>query len=120
MAALRQVFDTNQNGWLDGADARWSEFRIWQDGNSDGVSQAPEMHPLADLGVGAIDLNPTGPAKSFPDGSVISGSSLYLKTDGSTGLAGDVALAYELAGSQGMATAAVVSRGLGPYEFLLH
>jgi hypothetical protein len=31
MAALRQVFDTNHNGALDAGDARWSEFRVWQD-----------------------------------------------------------------------------------------
>ena len=46
MAALRQVFDTNHNGKLDRHDARWSEFRIWQDRNQDGMSQASELKTL--------------------------------------------------------------------------
>lgn len=94
MAALRQVFDTNHNGKLDTGDARWSEFRVWQDGNQDGVSQAGELRTLDQVGIRSIDLTPSGPAVHFPDGSAITGTSTYTRADGSTGIAGDAAFAY--------------------------
>jgi Ca2+-binding RTX toxin-like protein len=94
MQALRQVFDTNHNGELDPNDALWSDFRIWQDANGDGISNPGEVRTLDQLGITSINLNPTGPAQQFSDGSVISGLSSYTRSDGTTGLAGDVALAY--------------------------
>jgi hypothetical protein len=95
MAALRDVFDTNHNGSLDQGDARWGEFRIWQDANADGVSQAGEVKTLDALGISTIGLNPTGPSKSFSDGSAIQGLSSFTRTDGTTGAAADVSLAYQ-------------------------
>jgi hypothetical protein len=95
MAALRDVFDTNRSGSLDPGDARWGEFRIWQDANADGVSQAGEVKTLDALGISTIGLNPTGPSKSFSDGSAIQGLSSFTRTDGTTGAAGDVSLAYQ-------------------------
>jgi hypothetical protein len=94
MAALRQVFDTNHNGKLDTGDARWGEFRVWQDGNQDGVSQAGELRTLDQVGIRSIDLTPSGTPVHFPDGSAINGTSTYTRTDGSTGIAGDAAFAY--------------------------
>jgi hypothetical protein len=100
MAALRQVFDTNQNGALDSGDARWSEFRVWRDADGDGISQASEMKTLGELGIASINLNPTGPAQTLTDGSIIQGLSSYTRTDGTTGTAGDVALTYDTTDSQ--------------------
>jgi hypothetical protein len=97
MAALRLVFDTNRNGALDAGDARWSEFRIWQD-DGDGVSQSGEVRTLDALGIASIDLNPGGPAQGLGDGSVIQGVSRYTRADGTSGTAGDVALAYAASG----------------------
>ncbi|MEY9427047.1 hypothetical protein ABH975_002362 [Bradyrhizobium ottawaense] len=95
MAALRQVFDTNHDGQLSSGDERWGDFRIWQDSNGDGFSQAGEVHGLSDFGISSIDLNPTGTPSVLSDGSVIQGLSSYTRTDGTTGLAGDVALATD-------------------------
>jgi len=95
MAALRQIFDTNHNGMLDADDARWADFRVWQDANGDGVSQPGEMKTLSDLGITSIDLTPTGAAQQMSDGSVIQGVSTFTRVDGTTGLAGDVALAFD-------------------------
>ena len=95
MAALRQVFDTDQDGRLSSGDERWSDFRIWQDANSDGMSQAGEVRSLADRGVASIDLTPSGPIQILPDGSRIQGTSAYTRLDGTTGLAGDVAFATD-------------------------
>lgn len=94
MQALRDVFDTDHNGKLDPGDARWSDFRIWQDANGDGISNTGEVKTLDQLGITSIDLNPTGPAQRFADGSVIQGLSTYNRADGTTGVAADVGLAY--------------------------
>lgn len=94
MDALRQVFDTNHDGKLDAVDGRWSDFRIWQDANGDGISDPGEVKTLDQLGITSIDLTPTGPALSFADGSVIQGLSTYSRADGTTGVAADVTLAY--------------------------
>ena len=95
MAALRQVFDTDHNGTLDANDARWNDFAIWQDANGDGVSQPGEVKTLGQRGIASIDLTPAGPARTLGDGSVIGGVSNYTRTDGTTGVAGDVSLAFD-------------------------
>jgi hypothetical protein len=89
------LFDGNRNGQLDPGDARWSEFRVWQDANGDGVSQAGEVQTLDAWGITSIGLQPAGPAKLFSDGSAIQGLAGFTRTDGSTGAAGDVSLAYQ-------------------------
>jgi hypothetical protein len=95
MAALRDVFDTNHNGSLDPGDARWDDFRIWQDANADGFSQAGEVRTLDALGISSIGLDPAGPSQRFYDGSAIHGFSSFTRTDGTTGIAGDVSLEYQ-------------------------
>jgi len=110
MQALRQVFDTDQNGELDPSDALWSDFRIWQDTNSNGISDPGEVKTLDQLGITSINLNPTGPAQQFADGSIISGLSTYTRSDGTTGLAGDVGLAFDgsSAGGDGATTDSLI------------
>jgi hypothetical protein len=95
MAALRAVFDTDHNGVLDHGDARWSEFRVWQDANGDGVSQPGELNTLDALGLASIGLEPGGAPQRFSDGSAIQGLAGFTRADGTTGVAGDVALAYQ-------------------------
>jgi hypothetical protein len=95
MAALRDVFDTDHNGKLDLGDARWSDFRIWQDANGDGVSQTGEVKTPGALGIVSIGLDPAGPSQNFADGSAIQGLAGFVRTDGSIGTAADVVLAYQ-------------------------
>jgi hypothetical protein len=95
MAALRAVFDTDHNGLLDHGDARWSEFRVWQDANGDGVSEPGELNTLDALGLASIGLEPAGAPQGFPDGSAIQGLASFTRADGTTGTAADVTLAYQ-------------------------
>ncbi|PJG51655.1 hypothetical protein CVM73_30110 [Bradyrhizobium forestalis] len=95
MAALVQVFDTNHNSQLDAADSRWSEFRIWQDANGDGISQAGEVKTLDAIGIASIGLQPSGPSQTLTDGSAISGLANFVWRDGATGAAADVSFAYQ-------------------------
>lgn len=95
LEAVRLVFDTNQDGLLSAEDARWSEFRVWQDINQNGVSEGGELSTLDQLGIKYINLIPTPDgARDFMDGSAITGTSFLEKLDGKTQLVGDVRLAY--------------------------
>ena len=74
-------FDTNADGVVDVNDANFAGLRIWQDINSDGISQADELLTLAQAGVASIN---TGYEDSSiaQNGNVISGLGSYTRTDG--------------------------------------
>lgn len=106
------MFDTlaelggNGDGVLSSADTVWSELRVWQDANSNGVADDGELKTLAELGFSQINL-------TYDDGTAyddnrnditIFGSTLFGTTsftrNGETveGGVGDVALKYETSG----------------------
>ena len=97
MEALALAFDTNKDGSLDSADADFSKFRVWQDKNADGVSDAGELLTLTQAGIKSIDLKTTKMNWSSGANS-ISGLGSYTKLDGSQGLLADSAFGHESAG----------------------
>lgn len=97
MEALALAFDTNKDGRLDSADADFSKFRVWQDKNADGVSDAGELLTLTQAGIKSIDLKTTKMNWSRGANS-ISGLGSYTKLDGSQGLLSDSAFGHESAG----------------------
>ncbi|WP_245430292.1 DUF4214 domain-containing protein [Rhizobium tropici] len=86
LEAIKDVFDTNGNGKLDAGDAQWSKFKVTVDG---------QLVSLDSLGITSIDLTPKGSGQSFSDGSAITGTTIYTKSDGSTGTVGDAILASD-------------------------
>ncbi|WP_271023079.1 DUF4214 domain-containing protein [Rhizobium sp. RCAM05973] len=86
LEAIKDVFDTNGNGKLDAGDAQWSKFK---------VSVKGQLVSLASLGITSIDLTPKGSGQTFSDGSAITGTTTYTKSDGSTGTVGDAVLASD-------------------------
>ncbi|WP_431310711.1 DUF4214 domain-containing protein [Labrys miyagiensis] len=86
LQAIKDVFDTNHNGKLDAGDANWSDFKVMVNG---------QMVSLASLGITSIDLTPTGSGQTFNDGSAITGTTTYTKSDGTTGQVGDATLASD-------------------------
>ncbi|QEP44916.1 hypothetical protein D5085_18305 [Ectothiorhodospiraceae bacterium BW-2] len=94
MEALQTVFDSNQDGWLDNQDSQWSEFAIWQDGNSNGISEAGEVKSLAEWGIARIGLVSDGELAHPVEGVTVHGQSVVQLADGSTTTAADAAFAY--------------------------
>ena len=56
------IFDTNGDGKLTAADTAWREFRVWQDADQDGVTDAGELKTLDEKGFTQIGL-------TYDDGS---------------------------------------------------
>ena len=95
MEGLRLVFDSNRDNVLDMQDARWNEFRVWQDHNQNGVTDAGELMTMPEAGIKLVNLLPSAEgAKAFEDGSMISGTATMTMTDGTTRLVADTTLAY--------------------------
>jgi hypothetical protein len=57
--AALAVFDYNADGKIDSADSIYSELRLWQDRNHNGVSDPEEVQPLDKLGLKTLFLNYT-------------------------------------------------------------
>lgn len=90
------AFDTNGDGILDAADQRFAEFLVWQDINQNGFSEADELKTLSEAGITSINLTltPTGETVEGASDNVIVNTAEYTKSDGTTGIVGDVTLFY--------------------------
>ncbi|MFA6539277.1 MAG: calcium-binding protein, partial [Negativicutes bacterium] len=52
-------YDDNKDGKIDSADAIYSQLRVWQDVNGNGISDAGELKTLSELGIKQLNLNKT-------------------------------------------------------------
>ena len=100
MQALAAYFDGDANGAKDGVldanDVAWSYFGVWQDLNVNGVQEEGEFAYLADWDITniALSYNAIGTTYAAADGDVlVYGQMAVTYTDGTTGLAEDVAFA---------------------------
>ncbi|RXJ71361.1 hypothetical protein CS022_21285, partial [Veronia nyctiphanis] len=112
------VYDENNDGVLDANDSAYDDIIVWQDKNSDGVSQADEMVSLSEAGVASIDLTPED---SFivDNGNLIGLQSTWTDNDGQTHAVDDVWLQVDeiidtnvvtLGGTAGVAGSAEADR----------
>ncbi|HSW13005.1 MAG TPA: VCBS domain-containing protein, partial [Solimonas sp.] len=83
MEALRSL-DTNVDGLVDAADLRFSDLLVWQDANSDGISQAIELLTLADLGIDYISVQETA-VNDVIDGQHVFATGTFGYADGGMG-----------------------------------
>jgi hypothetical protein len=73
------IFDTNGDGKLTAADAAWGEFRVWQDADQDGVTDAGELKTLDQMGITEIGLTYDDGTSYAPtdDDVIIEGAALH-------------------------------------------
>lgn len=75
--------DSNKDGVLNNQDAKYSELKIWQDANQDGISQADELKTLDQAGIASIKVAATNSTvTTLANGNIQAASSTYTKTDG--------------------------------------
>jgi hypothetical protein len=94
LEGLRFAFDANHDLVFDAQDAQFADFGIWVDKNGDGVTDPGEFQTLAQAGIRGIGLTSDGIANYAVGGDVlVYGQIAVTYSDGSTGLAEDVAFA---------------------------
>lgn len=97
-AALKglRAFDSNQDGQLSSADARFGDFRVFVDDDGDGRVDTGEILTLGAAGIVSLALGGTAQnaAWSWDDAAVLSVGS-YARSDGQTYSFADVAFTYE-------------------------
>ena len=94
LQGLAAQYDSNGDGKLSSADAAFAKFGVWQDANSNGVSDPGEFKSLSELGITSISLTGDGKTYTAAGGDVlVAGSTTYTKADGSTGIVADVSFA---------------------------
>jgi VCBS repeat-containing protein len=94
LQGLAAHYDSNQDGVLDANDADFAKFGVWQDANSNGVTDAGEYQSLTDAGIVSINLVSDGIEYAAADGDVtVHGTSSYTKADGTTGDVADASFA---------------------------
>jgi len=82
--------DSNADGVIDVNDVAFWELRIWQDGNSDGITQMGELLTLEQASVASINTA-YEETEIIQNGNIISGVGSYTKTDGTSSTLGSVA-----------------------------
>jgi PAS domain-containing protein len=90
LQGLAYGFDSNRDGVFNHEDDQWSSFAIWQDANSNGVSEAGEVISLDDIGISSIGLNRDDNQYS-EDGVTVYGYGSFEWSDGSSGQLADTA-----------------------------
>src|SRR5690606_33719273 len=60
LEGVRLRFDSDGDGKLTAADTEFSRFGVWQDANSNGVTDPGEFSTLSELGIASLDLTSDG------------------------------------------------------------
>jgi len=93
LAALRAAFDSNGDGVFDARDAEWHRFGIWQDGNTNGVTDPGEFRSLDEMGIVSINLQGDSQFRVV-DGQTIHGVGQATTANGQSLALADVTLRF--------------------------
>ena len=94
LKGLADAFDTNHDGELNAQDAKFAEFKVWQDLNQDGVSDAGEVRSLSEWGVTSIHLVSDGVQRTPAAGVTEAGRTTATTTTGTAMLVADAAFDF--------------------------
>ncbi|GJE72722.1 hypothetical protein [Methylorubrum podarium] len=89
---IKVLYDSNKNGLLDPGDIDWGRFRVWQDRNQDGSTDDGELNTLDEQKISSISLQIQDAFEKESDGSIVSGFSDILFSNGRVNKAGNVQL----------------------------
>ncbi|WP_346747226.1 calcium-binding protein, partial [uncultured Campylobacter sp.] len=87
--ALKE-FDSNNDGLIDNKDDKFKDLKIWQDANSNGISDEGELKSLDELGIASLSLNHNEVNEDLGGGNTLSLKGNYTKTDGTAHSMGDL------------------------------
>ena len=82
-AALARL-DSNNDRVFNTSDTAFTQVRLWQDLNQDGISQSTELFTLAQKNIASISLTPTTSTVNLGNGNTVTGQALVTRTNGST------------------------------------
>jgi Ca2+-binding RTX toxin-like protein len=94
LQGLATAFDTNHDGKFNAQDAKFGEFKVWQDANQNGVSDAGEVRSLTELGLAEINLNSDNVMRTPAEGVTEFGQTTATADDGTQVLVADVGFEY--------------------------
>ncbi|MBK9003019.1 MAG: hypothetical protein IPM41_03890 [Sphingomonadales bacterium] len=98
LQGLAADHDSNGDGQLDAADSEFARFGVWQDADSDGVTDPGEYRTLAEAGIVRIGLVSDGKSYLAANGEVtVKGEALYIRADGTSGKLADATFATNFA-----------------------
>ena len=90
-----RAFDSNGDRTLSSGDSRFADFRVWRDGNGDGVVQDGEIMTLGEAGIASLNLIGQAVEGNTALGDVaVLNTGSYTRTDGQTAQFIDAALTY--------------------------
>ena len=79
--ALKE-YDENRDGVIDTKDNIYNTLKLWQDTNSDGITDTGEFHTLSELGVASINLGYSTNTDTLEERNAINQTSIFTTTDG--------------------------------------
>jgi hypothetical protein len=85
--------DANHDGIVNALDADFANLRVWRDLNQDGVSDAGEVFTLDSFQIAGINVGNTAANTALGNGNTLNETGSFVRTDGTTGMAGNINLA---------------------------
>ena len=79
-----KTLDSNHDNVFDALDTAFTQVRLWQDVNQDGVSQAGELFTLTQKNITSIGLVASTATTNLGNGNTVSGTAVVTRTNGTT------------------------------------
>ena len=92
---MLKAMDSNQDGVIDSKDDIWSQLAVWQDKNSDGISQKEEMLSMDSLGITQFSLESEN-IQQTDNGNMIVAQTEYMTGDGESHTLGEIDFAINV------------------------